>query len=294
MIYVNSCPICAGQQFTDFISCKDFTTTGETFEIKKCNSCSFTFTNPQPDEKSIGKYYLSSNYISHTGGKKNITDRIYLLARKWALKKKRNLIENISDGNSILDYGCGTGEFMSEMKKNGWEASGIEPSQIAREKSEKLNQTKVFIQLEEIENKKFDVITLWHVLEHIHDLNRTMEGLTQRMKDSSALIIAVPNLKSYDAEHYKSFWAAYDVPRHLWHFNQENMKQLLKNHGLKIVQVSPMKLDSYYVSMLSELYKNPKKNKFVNLFSAIITGLKSNMKARKSGNYSSLIYIATK
>ncbi|MGC4021992.1 MAG: class I SAM-dependent methyltransferase [Cyclobacteriaceae bacterium] len=235
---------------------------------------------------------MSESYISHTGGEKKITDQIYLLARKFALKKKRKLVLSKSNGKSILDFGCGTGEFLNEMRSNEWSISGIELSDLARAKAEQLNQKKIYPNLSEIGNEKFDVITLWHVLEHLHDLNDTLDKLKKLMKDTSTLIIAVPNHESHDAIHYQSFWAGYDVPRHLWHFSKKSMDELLKKNGFKLTEVLPMKLDSFYVSLLSEKYKYPKKSTITRLFSAFITGLVSNLKAKKSTNFSSLIYIA--
>ena len=292
MINVSACPICTGNNFTDFLTCKDYTTSGESFMLRRCSACGFTFTDPKPDEQSIAKYYLSNKYISHSGGQKNIFDLTYRLARKVALSSKRAIIEQHSDGKTILDFGCGTGEFLKELKSKGWMIAGVEPSQNANEKASQLTNKKIYKSLTEIQESNFDAITLWHVLEHLHDLNGSLRKFHALLKESGTIFIAVPNLESNDAQFYNSFWAGYDVPRHLWHFNQENMKKLLENIGFKLMEVLPMRMDSYYVSLLSESYKNPLQLKVINLVKAFGHGLLSNFKAKKTTNYSSLIYIA--
>lgn len=253
-----------------------------------------TFTDPSPDEVAIGKYYISDKYISHTGGKKTLIDRVYTIARSVALGNKRRLIQKISNGKSILDYGCGTGEFLREMQENNWQVDGVEPSDIANAKAQENTKGKICKNLSELDKRKFDVITLWHVLEHLHDLNGSIKNLHDLLNDSGTIFIAVPNLQSYDATHYQSFWAGYDVPRHLWHFNKDNMNQLLSKNGLKLINTLPMKMDSFYVSLLSEGYKNPNQSEIINLLKATIRGFRSNLKGRKNMNYSSLIYIAKK
>ena len=292
MINISACPICAGNNFTDFLTCKDHTTSGESFSLRKCSSCGFTFTDPKPDEQSIGKYYLSDKYISHTGGQKNLLDLAYLYARKIALSDKRAIIERHSSGKTILDFGCGTGEFLKEMKSSGWIITGVEPSLNANEKASQSTGNKIYKSLTEIQESNFDAITLWHVLEHLHDLNGSLKKFHALLKKSGTIFIAVPNLESYDAQFYNSFWAGYDVPRHLWHFNQESMKRILENIGFKLTEIIPMRMDSYYVSLLSESYKNPSQLKVFNLVKAFSRGLHSNLKAKKTTNYSSLIYIA--
>jgi 2-polyprenyl-3-methyl-5-hydroxy-6-metoxy-1,4-benzoquinol methylase len=292
MITLSICPVCSGKSFKDFLVCNDHTTTGESFSLKQCNFCDFVLTDPRPDEESIGKYYKSDKYISHTGGQKNILDSIYLMARKIALKKKRAIIEANSTGKTILDFGCGTGEFLKEMQDNAWNIAGVEPSEVANQKASLITKNRINRSLSELEEKRFDVITLWHVLEHLHDLNGSLKRFHSLLEESGTIFIAVPNLQSYDASYYRSFWAAYDVPRHLWHFSQKTMKLLLEINGFKLVEVLPMKMDSFYVSLLSESYLQPQSSKIIQLIKAFIRGIVSNMKAKKNMNFSSLIYIA--
>lgn len=289
---LQQCPVCSGSTFTPYLQVKDYTTSLEEFSVQQCSQCDFVLTNPRPDQASIGRYYLSEKYISHTGSRKTFFDNLYNAVRQRALTNKYNLITRYCSSGKILDYGCGTGEFLHTFQKKNWTIAGVEPSEIASAKATQLLGQSPAKSLEEIQCEPFDVITLWHVLEHVHTLNETLALLKNKLKPGGTIFIAVPNRESYDAGNYKQYWAGYDVPRHLWHFSKENMKQLLGNCGLKIASIEPMKFDSYYVSLLSEAYKNPSSPGWLRAMKAYRTGLMSNLKAQKNMNYSSLIYIA--
>jgi 2-polyprenyl-3-methyl-5-hydroxy-6-metoxy-1,4-benzoquinol methylase len=291
---VSICPICSSFSFTKFLTATDHTTTGEKFEIVKCAKCDFTITNPRPDINSIGKYYQSEKYISHTGGSKSLFDKVYVLARTITLRWKLKLINKHKSTGSILDYGCGTGEFLHHLKSNSWAINGVEPSEGARNKATDLLQKPISSSIEKIEGNQFDVITLWHVLEHIHDLNEKLSSIKSLLKQDGIIFIAVPNHESPDAQKYGAYWAGYDVPRHLWHFSKDSMKKLLDKTGLELVSIHPMKLDAYYVSLLSEGYEHQNQNKIVSAIKSLWSGLSSNLTASKNQNYSSLIYIAKK
>ncbi len=290
MIEISNCPVCDKGEFTDFIQCIDYTVTKESFQLVRCSNCNFVLTNPQPAKENLGKYYLSADYISHSGKANSLIDRLYLFLRNKSLKWKLSLLP--STKGKLLDYGCGTGEFLKTCQQDGWEISGVEPSTLAREKALKLTGAKIKSDLEE-SSEKYDAISLWHVLEHVADLNKTIRQLANSLRESGQLFIAVPNHTSYDGKYYKHFWAGYDVPRHLWHFQQFTINEILKKNGLTIVQTIPMKLDSFYVSMLSEKYKN-NSHQIIQLVKAFSVGLLSNWKARKKNEYSSLIYVAQK
>jgi len=291
MISIINCPICNGTEFRAHLSCIDYTASQEKFTLKKCPSCNFVLTDPRPEDDALPNYYQSDKYISHTGGNKSLVDNIYLLARKITLGWKRNLTRKYSEGNKILDIGCGTGEFLHEMKSQGWAISGVEPSSNAREASQKKTEATIFKSLADVTENNFNAITLWHVLEHLPDPNQALKTIRNLLSQSGTVFIAVPNLRSYDATYYQSYWAGYDVPRHLWHFDKKNMETLLRKNDLELVKIMPMRLDSFYVSLLSESYKNSNRPKLIQLFSAFIVGLKSNFIARKNLGYSSLIYV---
>lgn len=268
-----------------FLNCIDYTVSKESYEVMLNEEYDMLVTSPVPS--NLETYYISDSYISHTDSKKSFIDRIYQLVKNYTLKQKVKLINSFNtESKTILDVGAGTGDFLKVCKKNNWDAYGIEPSDKARkiavEKEINLKQD-----ISELKNELFDVITLWHVLEHIPNLIEYIDQLKKLLKPNGVLLIAVPNYKSYDAEYYKEYWAAFDVPRHLWHFSKESIQKLFSQVNMNVEKILPMKFDSFYVSLLSEKYKN-KKNKS---FKAFLTGLKSNLKAKKDGEYSSLIYI---
>ena len=267
------------------LTTKDYFLTKEEFSLELDTHYDMLVTKPQP--KNLDKYYQTSNYISHTDQSTNFFEKIYSIAKKYTLHKKTKLINQFSNnGKTLLDIGCGTGEFLVTAKKENWTIFGVEPNKQAREKavSKKLN---VVENLENLGQQKFNVISLWHVMEHLPDLKNQIKKITNLLAKEGTLIIAVPNFKSNDAIHYKEYWAAYDTPRHLWHFSQKAISELFKEQNFKIIQTLPMKFDSYYVSLLSEKYKNGKQN----YLKAIYQGWLSNYKANRTSEYSSLTYV---
>ncbi|WP_370088399.1 class I SAM-dependent methyltransferase [Ekhidna sp.] len=285
---IEECPVCKHTQFDNHLICDDHSVSGESFALVKCTKCQLIFTNPRPAKDHIIKYYQSDQYISHTDNANSPIHFIYKLVRTYTLRQKLSLVNQYSKKGSILDYGCGTGDFLKLCNKNNWQAFGYEPDEAARSISIKKNPRSIVDSIDKLDTK-LDVITAWHVIEHVHELNMTIKSLKGKLKDGGYLFMAVPNHKSFDAEHYKEYWAAYDVPRHLYHFDQDSMKSFASHFKLKLVDTLPMKFDSYYVSMLSEKYKNGG-----NLLSSIRTGFQSNQSAKKTNNYSSLIYILQK
>ena len=293
MISINSCPICEKNNFSKLISTVDYSTTKEFFDIVSCETCGFVITNPRPSVDKISDYYKSKTYISHTNNKEGLFNSAYQMVRKYTIKKKRALLESVANKKNHLDIGCGTGEFLNECKKHGFNVSGVEPSRNARENAIKNFNLKIYSNLfsSEIKNKKYNSISMWHVLEHIYDLNKTVAKINTLLTKKGKIIIAVPNHKSWDAKFYNKYWAAWDVPIHLWHFSSKSLKSLFDKHDFKLIGIKPMLFDSYYVSMLSEEYKNGKKS-FIKGF---IIGSISNIKAKLSNKeYSSLIYIFEK
>jgi len=273
------------QDLKPFLSCKDFTVSGEEYDVVLNEKYNMLVTQPVPFD--LGSYYESENYISHTDSKKSLFDKVYQFVKKQYLQKKLTLINSFkTEQKTILDVGAGTGDFLNICKNNNWEVFGTEPNSsarnLAKEKGVALEKDLSFYQ-----NKKFDVITLWHVLEHVRDLSNFIKQLKQLLKPNGRLVIAVPNFKSYDAKHYKQFWAAFDVPRHLFHFSQEAIQKLFLEVNMKVEKTLPMKYDSYYVSLLSEKYKSGKSNPLKSFW----IGFKSNQKAKRSSEYSSLIYV---
>jgi len=294
---LKNCPVCNTSSFSNYLNVEDYTVSHKQFTIQQCNSCYFLFTNPRPPAEEIGDYYKSEEYISHHDETKTLMSKVYTSVRNYTIGGKIKMINELFDKKgSLLDVGCGTGNFIQACKENGWIISGTEPDQGARDVASKRVGELIFdsINDKQLEGKSFDIITLWHVLEHVHLLNETIDWLKEHLNPNGKIIIAVPNPQSFDAEKYGAFWAAYDVPRHLYHFTKASMKKLLENHGLGLVKILPMWFDSFYVSMLSTKYKSTR----INTYDSLKTGIFSNLKGRSSGteemNTSSLIYIITK
>ena len=289
---VLDCPVCGATIDQVALRCKDHSVSNETFDICTCAQCLYAVTVPQPLPAEIGKYYITEEYVSHSDTKKGIINKLYHQVRKRNTNNKLKQANRFShQRGQLLDMGCGTGYFLSVCKQSGWKVEGVEVSDIARSRAEQRIGQFIYPTLDALqaEGKTFDVITLWHVFEHLYDINASLIQLKQLLKPEGVLILALPNYASFDAQYYKEYWAAYDVPRHLSHFQPETIKQLSQKHGMKVNTELPMYFDAYYISMLSEELKG--KGKFAALLNGFICGLRSNCKAGKSGNYSSVIYI---
>jgi len=292
--YLN-CPVCQATPVKQVLTAKDYTVSGEQFEIWECDRCHLRFTQNIPIADSIGRYYSSSNYISHSNTSKGLVNRLYHLVRKITLRQKKNLLQSAtgSSTGALLDIGAGTGAFASYMQSQGWSVSALEPDETARRIARETNGISLLPsdQLFQLAPDSFDAITLWHVLEHVHTLHEYIDRLKALLKQNGKLFIAVPNYTSYDAQHYNNFWAAYDVPRHLYHFSPTSMEKLLTGHGLDLVAIKPMWYDSFYVSLLSEKYKTGNGS----LLKGGWTGLLSNIKTIfRKDRCSSLIYIVSR
>jgi 2-polyprenyl-3-methyl-5-hydroxy-6-metoxy-1,4-benzoquinol methylase len=270
-----------------YIKVKDHSVSDENFELLLDEELQLLKTHPQPALSNLGKYYESDDYISHTDGKRTLFEKMYHLVKSYSLKKKVGIINSYHPHKgSILDIGAGTGDFLATAKNSEWKAIGIEPNENAKNLA--ISKGVLFKDnTESIENQQFDVITMWHVLEHVPDLEYQIKELKRLLKLNGTIIIAVPNYKSFDAQYYKEFWAAYDVPRHLWHFSKIAIEKLVSRENMKLVKTLPMVFDSFYVSLLSEKYKNGK----MNFLKAFYIGLKSNRMAKKTHEFSSHIYI---
>lgn len=286
----NKCPWCGSENNSLFLELKDYFLTRENFEIYECDDCKLLFTTPCPPLSQIGKYYKSNDYLSHNEQKKGLVPFIYRMVKKINIKNKFNMINHYRAINKdILDIGCGVGDFLLYAKNNGYEVVGVEPDSEARKISENKLESKIFSpdELSVIPDNSFDVITMWHVLEHVSDLKTEIHHIERMLRSNGQLILALPNFKSYDAEYYNDKWAAYDVPRHLNHFCKTSIMNIFKQTNLQLVDVKSLKWDSFYISMLSEKYRENS----IPFINGIITGWKSNRKARVSGEYSSLVYI---
>ncbi|WP_179344615.1 class I SAM-dependent methyltransferase [Winogradskyella ursingii] len=273
-----------------YLIVKDHSVSNEKFQLLHNLELDMLETFPQPKPEKLSEYYKSEDYISHTNSKRNLMEISYHLVRKISLKRKVKLINSFqSENKTLLDVGCGTGDFLKTASDNNWNITGIEPNADARKIANTKTNNLVFDigHLEKLKPNSFDVITLWHVLEHLPNLDDHIKAIKLLLKSDGTLVIAVPNFKSYDAQYYKEFWAAYDVPRHLWHFSRESIEKLFGTVGLKLSKTLPMKYDSYYVCLLSEKYKCG----FINPLNAFWIGMRSNQKGKRSQEYSSHVYV---
>lgn len=289
-----SCPACGNTEWKNAGQAKDYSVTGEWFELRECTSCHLKATYPQPASAQLGRYYASKEYISHSDTRSGITNKLYHKAREFMMKKKHQwVIQALGKKEGrLLDIGAGTGHFAKFMQDHGWDVTALEPDDTARKiGAEKLELH--ILPLEELgrqEARSFDVITLWHVLEHVQDIKGYLEHFRSLLKPEGVLMIAVPNHTSRDATQYGSHWAAYDVPRHLWHFSPEAMKKLLARTGFSLSTKIAMPLDGFYVSMLSEKYKG---NNITAPASAFLSGMRTFLSGKRNiDKASSIIYIA--
>lgn len=257
-VRLNRCPVCGRDQLEKYLQCTDHYASGETYHIVSCKDCGFRFTQDFPDESVMGRYYETPDYVSHSDTKKGIVNQLYHFVRSYMIGRKVRMTEEQSRKNrgAILDIGCGTGYYLGSMKKRGWNTLGVEKSQMAASAARNHFGLEVLSDLKEISSgREFDVISLWHVLEHLQDLSDVFARLRLHLKEDGKLIIALPNSNSYDALYYGKYWGAYDVPRHLWHFTPSTFGELAAKEGFIIERFAPMPFDAFYVSMLSERYQ---------------------------------------
>ena len=288
----NSCPWCGSDKAQINLWLKDEFLTKEDFHICECLNCGLLYTMPRPEKEKIGAYYKSNEYYSHQENKKGFIPKLYEKVKKTNLKYKYKLATKGLDIGKMLDIGSGVGDFLHTAESHGWQCIGVEPSEDAKNIARQRTKANL-IESAEIENlpdQMFDVITMWHVLEHVDNLRWEVEQLQRLIKPKGRIVIALPNYKSYDGQYYKEKWAAYDVPRHLNHFNRTTIVKIFNTNGLKLISTDKLKWDAYYISYMSEQYKL---HQFP-LLRGAIRGWLSNIKARRSGEWSSLVYLFEK
>jgi len=285
----NKCPWCGSEKAQINLWLKDEFLTKEDFHICECLNCDLLYTMPRPDKDKIGAYYKSEAYYSHQENKKGFIPKVYERVKSINLKHKYRLATNGMQPGKLLDIGCGVGDFLHTAEMHGWECIGVEPSEDAKAIAQKRMKGKIIVseELEGFPDGAFDVITMWHVLEHVDDLMWQVAQLQRLVKPFGRVVIAVPNYKSYDGQFYKEHWAAYDVPRHLNHFNRITLSKIFKTSGLELVKMDKLKWDAYYISYLSEQYRHHS----LPLVRGLYRGFISNCKARRSGEWSSLVYV---
>ncbi|MDD3637117.1 MAG: class I SAM-dependent methyltransferase [Bacteroidales bacterium] len=283
------CPNCNSSDIKFELALKDYFLSQEEFSVYTCNDCKVSFTHPFPAETELGRYYASEKYLSHDDGKRGLIPFLYRQIKNINISTKYHQVTKALKPGKLLDYGCGIGDFLVYAKQNGWVVDGVEPNSSAREIASQKLDTQVFDvnQLKNFPDAHFDLITLFHVLEHVYSFNKLLPELVRILKPNGRLVIALPNKDSFDAHYYKQYWAGWDVPRHLWHFNPESISLLGQNFQLQKLHQYPMWWDAFYVSLLSEQYKKSS----LALLRAFVIGLLSNFKALFNSQYSSLVYV---
>ena len=273
-----------------FLKCKDHFVTGESFQLRYDSDKQMLVTTPQPKQKELLKYYNSSSYMPHVKQRKSIFDWVYFATRKLTLKRKLKLLTTCCCAEaSVLDFGTGLGHFVRAAQAKGWDCIGIETNYNARVIANSKKAFTVFDSnhIESIKPKSQCAITLWHVLEHLPDYKQQLNKFKPLLKSSGRIFIAVPNFMSYDAAYFKQYWAAYDVPRHLWHFSKKSMALIFDELDMEIERTLPTFFDAFYVSLLSTKNKSGR----YKIFKALWIGLLSNLKAINTGEYSSLVFV---
>lgn len=294
-LHIEVCPVCGGTDFGHYMNCTDFYATGEHFEVCQCADCGFRFTDGAPVESEIGRYYETPDYISHSDTSKGLMNKVYHWVRSYMLSRKARLVAKASgmERGTMLDYGTGTGYFANQMRKAGWTVRAIEKSAQAREFARTNFGLEVWSeqQMDQVPTGSLDVVTLWHVMEHVENLDRLWSEIDRWLRKDGTLIVAVPNCSGADEAIYGAHWAAYDVPRHLWHFVPPTMRRLAERKGYEMCQTLPMPFDAFYVSMLSEKYRGSK----AYFVKGMLSGARALVKAWADKNRSSsIIYVMRK
>lgn len=284
------CPACGSTNFEKRFEAKDYTVSQNSFGVVACSSCGLNFTNPRPKADEAGYFYQSDTYISHSDTQQGLVNKLYHAVRNITLKQKARWIQANQKGNkNLLDIGCGNGHFLKTCQDAGWNITGMELDPETAARAATLVQEKIYPNLTAIpESKQFELISLWHVLEHVYELDAYFEFFKKRIATDGKLLLALPNSKSFDAGYFKEYWAAYDVPRHIYHFNPETIQFVAKKHGFRLVKQRGQIFDSFYIALLSNQYRSGSKR----LIHSFLLGLWSNVLAyTKTGNYSSNVYI---
>lgn len=289
-----SCPLCGCSSIGTGTPVADHSITKELFQVVSCSDCGFSFTNPRPYVNEMARYYASPDYISHSNRSSGLKERIYQIARRRAIRGKHNLIVRYQPNGRVLDVGCGTGHFLAYVASRGYSVQGVEPNTVAREQAIREHALSVVPSLSDITaQENIHVVTMWHVLEHVSDLRATFKRLYALLSLGGLLVIAVPDRESWDASHYGTDWAAWDVPRHLSHFRRADVRTLLHEHGFELLEIRRMWLDAYYIALLSEGYRG--RSPLLAFPLALLKGSWSNLLALLGSRpTSSSLYIARK
>lgn len=269
-----SCIVCGESKSSKFYeSVQNRLNIEESFKIAECENCGFKFLNPRPNINSIEKYYDVEKYHPHKISEESLVDKIYLKVRNINISTKKKLLNKLSpQDKTLLDIGCGTGEFLEAMRNDSWTVTGIETAKEARDMANR-DGIKVYDNLNNI-GQQFNIITMWHVLEHIHDVPKLMDNLNRLLTENGYLIIAVPNIDSTDAKFYKENWIALDTPRHLYHFTPKDISALFNKHNFEVKQITNrLFFDVWYNALLSAQHLSKVENRSTSIGDLLKAGI---------------------
>ena len=275
---IKQCPVCGGNSLAPHLVCTDRLVTQKQFTLNRCEQCGMVITSPRPLSEELGAYYQSEDYVSHSDTQKGLFFKLYHSVRRHMLRSKYRHVARATKAiqssrqQSILDYGCGTGYFLQTMQQQGWHTTGIEidPGARAFAKLKFGLETIAPEAMSHLDDHSFDAITLWHVMEHVEELDTLLDELRRLLKPGGSLLIALPNHRSFDAQRYGADWAAYDVPRHLWHFSPDTFARMMTNHGWELCATTTMPFDGFYISMMSEAARHRVSKPIAYLWGAFI------------------------
>jgi len=273
---LEKCPICGHSEFEKVYDLDDYKITQETFSLEKCPECTLIFTVDPPLGENIGRYYESDDYLEHSNRKNDLFSKMYSWGRDLMFGYKYGIIKKLGPKGKILDIGAGSGYYLNFMSKKGYEVQGIEMSERARNHAK--SEHGLHIHPDEMFHnrdfkQKFDMISLWHVMEHLYDLNKVMKRFDELLNPNGSLVIALPNYNALEVQTYKKYWNGWDVPRHLWHFSPQSIRKLVGNHGFEITSMHTMPLDPLFNTLLTNKYR--KGNPLVNVLRMGTVGVAS-------------------
>jgi SAM-dependent methyltransferase len=243
------CPICGSDSYRPFLQVADRFRPEERFRLVRCTSCGLIYLNPRPTEQAILKYYQAADYDPHSEGGHGLSGKLYRLARFLNTLLKLHWLSSFSGPRRALDVGCGTGYFLQMLRKKGWEVAGVEPVPVAQRLAQQKGLN-VVSRLDEAQGP-FGVITLWHVLEHLHNPADTLRQLDRLLAADGWLLLSMPNPLCLDAQYFGPSWVAYDAPRHLVHYRPQDVEHLARQTGFTIFRLAMLPFDPVYNVFLS-------------------------------------------
>lgn len=237
------CNLCGSTEAEVAITAQDFLLERPDAQVQfvKCDRCGLFYQNPRPTPEEMMSHYPSNYEPFDLHPDDERSSRLERIAVNYGLSKRRGLILRYRKSGRILDVGCATGLFLHVMNMDAnWDAHGVEPNNYAATIAQErygLNVHHGTLEQAQYPARSFDVVTLWDVLEHVHDPAATLDEIHRILKSDGLLILRVPNGISRDAGLFKETWAGWDPPRHLYVFTPDTLTKLLAKQGYAILDL---------------------------------------------------------